>query len=240
MKVVDAFWEKRNLGVAAVSFHIGAEDTLNEVLPIIKTNKTAYQTAIVDPSRSEIMLELQINGFTFIECSLSLEASADGIDVPKTLRRFLPQMSYRPATDVEIQSIKSAVESGELFTTDKISLDPFFGVKKAGIRYSFWIDDLIKTGKTVYAITFKDTVIAFEIAGFSEGTVEYYLGGMLPSVYSRMMGALISAPGNVYWKEQGASLFRTSVSSNNMAILKIHQSYGFKIVKCKYVLVKHV
>ncbi len=240
MKVVDAFWEKRNLGVDAVSFHIGPKDTVGDVIPKIEESGKEYQTAIVDPANPEVMLALQDMGFRFIECTISLSAPAEKMGVPDKLKRFEDRMGYRPASEEEIARIKETVATGTIFTTDKISLDPFFGPKKAGIRYAFWIDDLLSSGSTLYAITYGEEIIAFEIAGLSEGTVEYHLGGMLPSRAGMMLGAAISLPGTLYWKEHGAERFSTEVSSNNPPILKIHESFGFEVTGCRYVLVRHL
>jgi len=239
MKIVDAFWERRNLGVDAVSFYVGAEDALEEIMDAVGNCDKEYQTAIVDPVRTDVLLRLQNIGFRFIECAISLSASIETVGVPDYLKRFQNQLGYRPASDEEVERIKKSVGSGEIFKTDKISLDPSFGPKKAGIRYSFWIDDLRKSGNTVFVITYKEEIIAFEIAGISEGNVEYHLGGMLPSKAGRMLGAAISLPGTLYWKEKGAKRISTVVSSNNLPILKIHESFGLKIVGCKYVLIKH-
>lgn len=172
MRVVDAVWEKRNLGVDAASFHISSEDTLEDVIGTIRDNHSSYQTVILDPARTDMLLELQNFGFKFIECSFILSASEEDIEIPKPLKRFQSQMTYRLATDDEIEQIKSIIRSGDIFKTDKISLDPHFGVKMAGTRYSYWIDDLLNSGKNLYVMTLKDEVIAFEIASISEGTVE--------------------------------------------------------------------
>ena len=240
MKVVDAFWEKRNLGVDAVSFYVEKDDALDDVIRIIEDNEKEYQTAIVSPTDPEVLLELQKIGFRFIECSISLSSAADKIVIPDNLKRFQTQMAYRPASDDERMMIKHTIENGEIFKTDKISLDPFFGVKKSGIRYSYWVDDLLSSGNDLFVITFKDVIIAFEVAGLSGDTVEYYLGGMLPSKTGKMLGAAISLPGAIHWKNAGAKKFRTTVSSNNLSILKIHESFGFRITDIKYVLIRHL
>lgn len=240
MEIINAFWEKRNLGVDAVSFQIGRNDTAEEVIPQIEFDQREYQSAIVDSTKTDIVLELQNHGFRFIECSLELSASSDEAIIPDNLKRFQKSMGYRPASHDEIKLIKSIIESGDIFKTDKISLDPYFGTKKAGIRYSFWIDDLIKAGKTLSVITFDDEPIAFDVAGYSEGVVEHYLGGMLPGKKGKMLGATISVPSILYWKQHGAKQFKTVVSSNNHPILKVHQSFGFKIVNCKYILIRHI
>lgn len=223
----------------AVSFHIGTNDTVEEILPVIKDNSKEYQTAIVDTNNPAILLELQKIGFRFIECTLSLTATADVVHIPDNLRRFQSQMTYRPASDDEIKMVREIVGNGEIFKNDKISLDPFFGRKKSGIRYSFWIDDLINNGNTLFVITFKDEIIAFEVAGMLKDVVEYYIGGMLPCKTGKMLGAAISVPGTLYWKDRGAKSFKTVVSSNNPSILRVHQSFGFDVTDCKYVLIRH-
>ena len=239
MKVIDAFWEKRNLGVDAISFQIDKEDSLDEIVRLINDDKREYQTAIIDPTRSDVLLELQNHGFKFMECTLSLSATADKVVIPETLKRFQSHMEYRPASENEIEMIKGIIKDGDVFKTDKISLDPFFGIKKAGIRYSFWIDDLLKTGNTLFVITYKDEVIGFEVAKLSGDTVEAYLGGMLPSKIGRMLGAAMYVPSTTYWKEHGAKILTAVVSSNNPPILKIHESFGLIITDWKYVLIRH-
>ena len=103
MRVVDAFWEKRNLGVEAVSFYIDTGDTLEAVIAAVRNEAREYQTAIIDSARTDILLELQNNGFRFIECALSLSAPVDKMSVPTYLKRFETQLGYRPATKEEMQ-----------------------------------------------------------------------------------------------------------------------------------------
>lgn len=55
-----------------------------------------------------------------------------------------------------------------------------------------------------------------------------------------MLGVAMSVPGTIYWKEHGAVNVRTTVSSNNPSILKVHQFFGLKITECKYVLIRHI
>lgn len=240
MKVIDAFWEKRNLGVDAVSFHIGPEDTLEEILPIIDETDVEYQTAIIDPNKLNIALELQKHGFKFIESTLYLSAPIDEIRIPPNLERFQSSMTYRPATEKEINEIVESVKNGNIFNTDKIALDPFFGIKKSGIRYSFWIKDLVKSGKTCFVITYKDEVIGFEVSDIEDGVVMGYIGGRLPSKTGRMLGAAIYVPKTTYWKTHNAKKINVVVSSNNIPIIKIHQSFGLTVDLCKYVLIKHI
>ena len=189
------------------------------------------------PSRD---VKKNTKGFKFIECTISLFAPSEKMGVPNNLKRFQNRMGYRPASEEEIAKIKEAIATGEVFKTDKISLDPFFGPKKSGIRYSYWIDDLLKTGNTLFVMTYENDIVAFEIAGLSGDTVKYHLGGMLPPKAGRMLGAAISLPGTIYWKEHGAKRFSTEVSSNNPSILKIHESFGFEVTGCRYVLIKHL
>ena len=239
MIIENAYWEKRNLNVKAISFHIQPEDILDEIIPLILERNEEYQTAIIDPARTDILLELQNYGFKFIECSITLSGTADNVNIPNNLRRFQNQMAYRPASTDEVEMIKEIIKNEHIFTTDKIALDPLFGKSKSGTRYSFWIDDLIASGCSLFVITFNEEVIGFEVAKLTDGTVEGFLGGMLPSKLGKMLGAAIYVPGTVYWKNQGVKKFRAVVSSNNLPIIKIHESFGRNVTSCKYVLIKH-
>ena len=240
MEIVDAFWEKRNLGVDAVSFHIKKEDAAENVFNIIDKCQKEYQTVIVEPTKSDIFLELQNRGFKFIECSLLMSTTSDKICIPASIKRFQNYMNYRPASIDETNMIRKIIENGEIFKTDKIALDPFFGVKKSGIRYSFWIEDLLANGNTMFVITFKDEIIGFELAGLSRDVKVGYLGGMLPCQTGKMLGAAIYLPGTTYWKERGAKKFEAMVSSNNPSIIRVYKSYGFNVIDCKYIFVKHL
>ena len=78
------------------------------------------------------------------------------------------------------ESILREIESGDIFETDRIALDPYFGKEMAGKRYANWSRDLLEQNGHVCVGYYKDTPAAFGVNIDKENAVcDAVLGGML-------------------------------------------------------------
>ena len=67
MKIIEAVWEQRNLGVTCAEIEISASDTSNAVRNAVLSRHEQYLVAKVSPANTEVMFALQNMGFTYIE-----------------------------------------------------------------------------------------------------------------------------------------------------------------------------
>ena len=166
----------------------------------------------------------------------------DSLEVLEKYREICKGTSYRPASDEDTQMVFSEIEK-EIFVTDRISLDPYFGKKIANRRYLFWMKDELSRGARLYISTHNGKSLGFIL--FKQNTdkkvIIDLLGGLFKRNDSRYLGAdMMSIYANrLCFCDSGVTTYKTAVSSNNLKILQLHLMAGAKITTLKNVLIKH-
>ena len=239
MKIIDAFWDTRNLGVrcAELVFSVG------ESIPASNDLKTAlagyeYIAAKVPAGNTEIADFLQREGFTFAECSIGFEHDLGSIGDDELASRQM-RMTHRLARDGEEEYILGRIEQG-LFCTDRSYLDPFFGHGLAARRYVEWLKDELARGAQLYDVFFDNAKVGFfSYKEIEEGVSYPFLIGLYPENRGRHLSANLVSESLLLSRERGCHLSRTVVSSNNIAIIKAQEAAGSRIYRIHYVLTKH-
>ena len=248
MKIVNAEWEIRNLGVKTIEISIEKNDTLlseKDLIATIEKHIRQYEASYVvvksDSRYSAISLYLQRAGFIFMENQIDLRANRTDIaDSVEKYRKVCAGAHCRLANEEDIQMIFSEMERG-IFDTDRVALDPYFGVKAANRRYLFWIQDELKRGAWATIYTFEDDPIGFSLdkASANGKTIISLLGGLFNQPETRRLGAILRYAGAVGFCNSGFLFLKTAVSSNNLNILQLHLAFGCRITAIKNVLIKH-
>lgn len=70
--------------------------------------------------------------------SIGLEIGLRELTLPAVYRRFEQEIVVKEADREQRESILREIESGDIFETDRIALDPYFGKEMAGKRYANW------------------------------------------------------------------------------------------------------
>lgn len=243
MRTVEAFWEKRNLGVSCVEGEVSRHDTAEEIIQEIRGWKEQYQVMKVPSTRSDLLFPLQDEGFQFIETQFATGTSLKKMpQIPEKYQKIASRIRARKASEQEVNEIVEIVKSGEIFSTDRIALDPVFGKKIAGQRYAYWIQDIYNAGGIIRITEFDGQKMGFSANSLSVDGKEFHsaLGGSYPET----VGTGLSTVGMCFVLrgayESGASRIVSAVSSNNFPILKIHLQAGMHIKDISYVLVKHI
>lgn len=241
MYIVNAAWEKRNLGVDCVEFVISRKDDWSKIKKIILDTTVEYQVAKVPVGEVRAQIEIQECGFKFFETNIQLERKIDTPHaIPSIYSRFAKDVTYRNATENEIKSILEEVSQGKMFITDKVAQDPYFSAEVAGRRYSLWAKDIIANGGTTVLGLYKGKVASFTIYEAKDDYYSAFIGGMLSDYRNRGMGFLplyVTAE-QIY--DIGGGVLRTGVSSNNLPILKLQLLFGARITEMTNIYIKHI
>ncbi len=234
-------WEKRNLNVECWEFYLDIHDTKDAFFEIEKC-AAEYQVMHIDCGNTEVLFEAQKRGFVMVETNIRLGVSAKDFQLPSIYRRYEPSFSYKLANAEEQCGILHYIGSGEIFTTDKIARDPYFGTKKAGERYALWTKDLLQTKNAKMILPrYKDKVVGFAVQyPETETTTNMFLGGVLPEYAKSGLGFMALYANTIFAISSGASKMVTGVSSNNLPILRLHELFGYKVTNLSYTLFKHI
>lgn len=230
MKIIDATWEKRNLGVTCYEIEFSDKDKISD----IESNRDKfferqYVVFKVPNTRADISAYVQSQGAKFIEAQLTLTRNLRNWKVPESLKDIFDNVSYAPMNDDDIEFMFNEIRKG-IFKTDRIYLDPYFTHEQAATRYVNWMSDSIKKGDITHKVIYQGEQVGF----FSKP---------ISGVYSKFTGSgvgVIIICACIKNACHIKSKVNAAVSSNNPAIINTWLSFGFKIKSIKNVFVNHI
>lgn len=239
MEIINSIWEKRNLGCDSVEIRCSYDDTsLDKSLLLLKQ---PYQVIKIPCSKTDLLLQAQAFGFVFMECQVQFKTELKDLYLPKKYERLVKNVSYHDASDEEIEETIEKVRNGNMFTTDRIALDPYFSKEIAGKRYANWMNDLLQNGYNVYIYTYKEEPFAWIIADVKENQMaDMIFGGNFQEKSWVGMGIAGHYATIKMARDKGALGLFYGVSTNNLRQIKTVLEFGSKINEIEYVLVKHI
>lgn len=239
MKVIDAHWEKRNLGVSCTEITADLTDTLDAVRTAICQLSDDYVVAKVPVPRVDLLLCFQEAGYAVIEAVLHIKMGLHNVVFPQLYKRYENDLSFRQANANDVRQIMAEIRAG-VFATDRISLDPRFTPTHAANRYRHWIEDELNRNSNAYITMFKSRDIGFSILrNDGEGRFNGLFGGLYLAERKSALGFAIGWANIVKARELGGTVIETNVSANNLAAVKMNLSVGYEVAGISYVLVKH-
>ena len=146
MRIIDAYWEKRNLGVDVTEVVCSEADSVDELKETLRQIQTPYSVVKVPAGSVPLLLTAQQCDYSLIEASISYQGSLKSICPPRVYGHFTPYVSISSASPDMVERALLEMESGSVFTTDRIALDPLFSKEIAGKRYANWCRDEMEDG----------------------------------------------------------------------------------------------
>ncbi|MCA3238987.1 MAG: hypothetical protein ING32_12485 [Curvibacter sp.] len=240
MDIVDAHWEKRNLGKTTIEVNVGQDDTTEAIRAALAGVNAQYVVVKLPVGKVDSLLALQSDGYRFIEMMSVCFHDGDLPPLSPVQRRMLDTLSCSDATPEDLGLILAGVEQG-MFEDDRVSLDPHFSATQAAARYRGWISDEVAAGSSVIAIRMRGAVVGFFVLKARDAEGEYFasLGGILPRYQNIGIGYFMNYLEIVEARRRGGKRVYTAFSSNNPKITAVHFSMGCKIFRQYYVLVRH-
>lgn len=234
MKIIDAFWEERNLGVTCYELQMELSDRVETVATELDNLKERQYMVVKVPSpRHNLMPLLQSGGYSFIETQIRLEMVI-GPDyqlppVSPAVKKLCERCAVEKMDEADIEQLYQEIRNG-MFDTDRVYIDPFFTSEQAANRYIGWTKDLLAKGDTIYKTTFDGKAFGFFNGALAGIYNEYKDSGM--GFCYRYAAARFDLSHNV-------KKWHTRVSANNPDIFKLHTMFGAKVKGFEYVYVKH-
>ncbi len=240
MKIIDATWEKRNIGVKTAEVIIEESDSV-ENYEEKKDVLAQYEYVVikVPVNMPAIVDRIQEEGYRFIESAIMMFKNVSQFSMPNGLRALynlcrIDEMNVDDLNDLFIQIGKG------IFKTDRIALDSFFSKEAASERYINWLKDMIEVGKKCYKVLYQGETIGFFIFDKKDNG-EYH--GILSGVYDRYsnlgLGMIVAIAETELIKKNGGTSYFTHFSSNNLPNIRLHERLGFIIEKSFNVFVRH-
>lgn len=238
MKLIDAFWEKRNLGVETKELICEETDALEEVEKRLKELCAPYLVAKVPGGRPDLTRCVQKAGFLYVEDLIGVSHDLHEVKRHPLHQRLYEATSYRKMEKEDIEQLYKEIQKG-MFSSDRISNDTGFDRDRAAVRYRNWADDLLAKGALPYVILYKEEPAGFIILQTGD-RVSYIsvLGGGYEKFRNSGLGIVQKEQEIV--KKLGGKRVETHVSSNNPAQLKALVLNGYIPQRIEHVFTKHM
>lgn len=241
MKIVDAVWEKRNLGVSCYEIKVEKEDSLSLLADTLKNYKADYMVVKLPVGMAAHSFFLQDNGFYFIEtmtlCQYNLQKP---ITLSSLQQRMVSAFTYQEMREEDLQELFEEIKKG-MFATDRVALDPFFSSEQSANRYIGWIKDEIQHRSSIYKVENKmgQSVGFFGYKEVRRDTGCSFLGGLYTVQKNLGLGMNLHYYAWQEGKKRGHRRFDALVSSNNRGASVVSISLGYMLEEQYYVFVKH-
>jgi len=242
MKIIDAFWEERNLGRRTAEIVVEKDDSfpvLLETLGRIEKEKD-YIVVKFPPTFVPSWQELESRGYRFAECLLSFAIQISEFHEKKEYRLFREEQGIEKVdTPEQLAYLQGEFRKG-IFETDRIALSPFFGAEKGNFRYSMWVNDLFsKPVSSHFFITWKGKRVGFfSIRECGKGTAQGLLTGIFQGFRKKHLGFGVVYHPLKLLKEKGFVRYSTVVSSNNLPAVRLYPHFGFQVTEIQNVFVR--
>lgn len=239
MIIVEATWDTVNLGKKTYEITIDNSDSIESVEKTLVDCDGEYIVVKTQSDNLPVSMFLQKAGYCFIEEQVLIEHDLKIIPKSSVMQRMYDSMTYSIMTDAEVEMLISEVRNG-LFSTDRISLDPEFGLEYSVCRYVNWIKQLRQNGAFLYSLKYKGDYEGFVILKESKNEKEYesVLGGAFQKYRCSGLG-LVQKEQEIV-REMGGKRLYTTVSTNNVGQLKALVFNGYSPAKVTRVFVKHI
>jgi len=240
MKIIDAFWEKRNLDVDCIEINIHKQDNVSDLEEISNLLETAeYVVVKVPVAQMDINEYLTKLDFVFVQVSINFQLNVKGAFLTPLQHRLNNVTSYIEMSKSDLSQLYIEMENG-LFKTDRIFLDNQFTEKQAATRYINWIKDELAKTTQIYKVVYKEYTIGFfTFKEVSENVYFPFLGGLYKKYSNSGLGfTIVRKQIEEALKRNGKSI-STYASSNNPGIIRALAQQGFSIKDMQYVYIKH-
>ncbi len=239
MEIIDAFWERRNLGVTSTEIVINRGDELNHIEAYLKTCDAEYVVCKVPVNRFDVNSLLTKYGYSYVETSINFVLNVKDAILNPLQTRLNKVISCSEMNEADIEILYQEISKG-LFDTDRIALDNKFTKQQAANRYKNWIADESRKGTKLFNIQYKEDTIGFFTFKNMGGETYYpFLGGIYQKYNTSGLGfSVVRKPIEEVIRQKGKKI-STYVSSNNLTIIKSHIQQGYIFNDNKYVFIKH-
>lgn len=238
MKITDAFWEKRNLGVCSKEITIEHGDKVADVLTLENLD-SEYQILKLPVEMASFILPIQSIGFKYIEIQYVCNHNLQTPHLQSQIERMSNYFAAEIANGKDLKLVEDYISMG-MFETDRVALDPRFGHKFASKRYIGWINQVLNSGGSIYVLKYKSHAVGFFGIKENDGVCDAFIGGVFPDWNKSGFGIMLNYFEILTARKLGYSELKTSFSSNNPPVYYINRILGYDIRPVCNVFIKHI
>lgn len=241
MRIVDCFWEKRNLGCSTMEVTIENKDSYNEE-DFSQFFSYDYVVVKVPVSKLDFNYGLSSLGYTMVELQMEMSIKLKDFDCNnRFIRPLLSDLDFQEINSMnELNDILARMNSG-MFSTDRICLDPYFGPEIGCQRYKNWIiDEFERKSSSIIKLKYKNLDVGFSMFKGTD-VIRGLLGGIYLDKQNIGLGVLTPSLLPLYFLRNNLQVKKIvgDISSNNKPVWVLYEMVGFRPHNTRYVFVKH-
>ncbi len=241
MIITNCTWELHNLDCRALEIGLEGWESIDEQDLNRIEEDYDYIVVKVKPLHFRLHQTLSASGHIFIENQITVRHDFGENKEDFPAERTLLNATYRKMDKKnDLERILEKM-SPEMFTTDRIYLDPNFGKHYSLRRYRNWMRQEFARGTQLYNIVRQGEEIGFVLFSLSNNNMNILLWGLFEPFQHKGLGDCV--PMFPFWYHKNVMPLRkieTKVSSNNKGILVKLEHWGYQIAASEYVFVKHL
>ena len=244
MKTIHAVWERENIGAETYEIIMEASDTpemLAEEEKRLAQAGAEYIVVKTPVNCQPLLFGLPKLGYSFVEMVFHVMIRRADYHMPDSIARFDRGLTVELRTEEsDRQRVYDLIRRG-VFVSDRVSIDPVFGVKKGGNRYANWLKTMLDKGGFLYEVMKGEKAIGFfVICRKDENTVDPVLMGMYDEQNDRGLGALLHKKTLDTCFTHDCKRLTSTIVSNNTKVLSVYVNAGASITDTLYTYVKHI
>lgn len=240
MRIVDANWELRNLGVTTQEVLIEENDMLEDIQIALDKLDAEYLVIKVPVGKIDVMWKLEDEGFHYIETNIHVVHNLDKMGLTPLLSRIDNEILYYPMDENDIIKMKEEIKKG-LFYTDRIALDKHFTLEQSASRYIGWIEDEYKRGTELFKYVYRGKDVGFfSFKDLGEGVYYPFLAGIYKDFQKSPLGLVYLYKPLLEARARNGKMISTYISLNNSNATRMHVQFGFEFKEMTNVYIKHV
>ena len=241
MKITECYWELKNLDSHVVEVSIEKNDTFDASK--FSFPDKDYVVVKVPVGDTAFNFGLSALNYVMIESQLSMSKALKCYPFEDRLVKYVSSKTelVDVSTHDELQEILDEM-TVDMFSTDRIYLDPHFGPKMSMRRYRNWMQDEFEQGTSqICKVVEEGAVIGFFMFKMECNVCDGLLGGIFEKYQNGPYGILTPVSPALYLQRNNIAckILKTHISSNNMPVLTLYNYLGYKIDQITNVFIKH-
>jgi hypothetical protein len=241
VKILSTFWDDEILDKKTSEIKILADKDFIEIDSLFNLD-SEYIVLKINPKFQRYYLNFVSKTFYQIESQIEIVyENVELFDIHNFFSKSkLEEFQFNQVSANKISLITDIISNNLPFTTDRISLDPYFSHELANKRYIRWINTMVKGDAMAFELALNDKPIGFSmIKQIDNKNVDLILTAIYDTSKSTGFGLLLLALTLNLLTGRGYKNVYTRNSSNNVNSLKTHLYLGFKITDVINVFVMH-
>ena len=241
MKIIDCKWELKNINKKTIEITIDRGDDFDNDMLSQHTHNFEYAVVKVPMNMPSFNIGLAEMGYICIETQMNVGISMTDFDFSKVAHLYDDTRYEFVENHQDYLSVISNIEPG-MFSTDRVCIDPHFNGEIGCRRYINWLTTEYESKKSqLVKVIYQDKHVGFMLIRSGNGTIDLLLNGLYKPYQGKGLGILTPASPMMFIKKNSLPIENeiTSISSNNIPVVKLYNRLNFKLIQQTYVFVKH-